>query len=215
MPTMPSVNRVTTKPKAKTLRFGPADHGRPITDRQAESAEFVGGFKYEIIEGRLYVSPEPNFPEHFLENWIRDALGHYKTNHPEVINFIATKGRVFLPLATPATIPEPDIAAYANVPTDRPLRQTRWQILSPILVCEILVDGDLQKDLGRNPSLYLRVPSIQEYWVVNGAENPDEPSLIHYVRRGKRWAITTHPFGATFTPKVLPGFSLVIDPRRR
>ncbi len=211
----PSVERTIKKPKVKkTLRFGPADHGRPVTDRQLDTAEYVGGFKYEIIDGRLYVSPQPNLPEHVLENWLRDALVVYSAGHPEIINFIATKGRVFLPSTVRKTIPEPDIALYSDYPKDQPIRLLKWQKLSPFVVCEILVDGDFEKDLSRNPQLYLQVPSIQEYWVVNGAENPDQPSLLQYVRRGKKWTMTIHPFGSTFTPKVLPGFSLVIDPRR-
>jgi Uma2 family endonuclease len=210
----PSVERTIKKPKSKTLRFGPADHGRPVTERQLDTAEYVGEFKYEIIDGRLYVSPQPNAPEHDLECWLRDALIMFALSHPNVINHVATKGRVFLPVSTRRTVPEPDLAAYHGYPKDQPIRQRRWQKVSPVLVCEVLVDGDFQKDLGRNPDLYLRVPSIQEYWVVNGAENPDEPSLIQYVRRGKKWSMTIHPFGSKFTPKVLPGFSLIIDPRR-
>ena len=212
----PTMSRTTTKPKSRAkLCFGPADHGRAVPDKQIDSAEYVGGFKYEIIDGRLYVSPQPNAPEHALENWIRDALIVYSATHPKIINFVATKGRVFLPATTRKTIPEPDIAAYSDFPKELPIRQLKWQKLSPVLVCEVLVDGDIDKDLARNPQLYFQVPSIQEYWVVNGAEDPDEPSLIQYVRRGVKWAITTHHFGSTFTPKVLPGFSMVIDPRRR
>ncbi|QEL16564.1 Uma2 family endonuclease [Limnoglobus roseus] len=107
------------------------------------------------------------------------------------------------------------MAAYANFPTEEEQPDVNWEEVSPILVVEVLVDGSIEKDLGRNPPLYLAVPTIREYWVIDGTVNPSEPSLIQYVRRGKKWAITTHPFGATFTPKALPGFSLVIDPRRR
>jgi Uma2 family endonuclease len=156
----------------------------------------------------------PNPPEAFLENWLHTSILLYSRLHPEVINYVTPKGRVFLPEAVRLTSPEPDIAAYANFPLELPLRELQWQNLSPILVCEILVEGNLDKDLVRNPNLYLQVPSIREYWVVNGVENPDEPTLIQYVRRAKKWTITHHAFGTTLTPKVLPGFSLIIDPRK-
>jgi hypothetical protein len=68
--------------------------------------------------------------------------------------------------------------------------------------------------LTRNPALYLTLRSIKEYWVLNGAVDPDEPSLIQHRRRGKSWAVTTFPYGSTFTTRLLPGFELVIDPRR-
>lgn len=197
------------------LKLGPHDHGRRLKLTEFEEAEYVPGFKYEIIDGRLYVSPVPNPPECVLETWLRRALDSYADDHPEVINFVTVKGRVYLPRRPRATIPEPDIAAYADFPHDAPLRRLRWRNLSPILVAEVLVEGEFEKDLGRNPALYLAPPSIQEYWVLNGSENPDEPSLIQHRRRGRQWAITTFPFGSTFTTPLLPEFELVINPRLR
>ena len=204
------------KPRSpQKLRFGPQDHGRAVTDREIETAEYITGFKYEIIDGRLYVSPQPNVPENRLEHWLRRALEKYADTHPEIINYVTPKGRVFLPEAVRLTVPEPDIAAYANFPLDwADDDESDWQDLSPILVAEVLVEGSIEKDLGRNPPLYLAVPSIREYWVIDGSVNSREPSVIQHVRRGKKWAVTTHPFGSTFKPKVLPGFELVIDPRR-
>jgi Uma2 family endonuclease len=211
----PSVARKQPLSQVK-LRFGPADHGRHVNDREIETADYVAGFKYEIIAGRLYVSPQPNIPENRLEHWLRRAIERYSDVHPEVINSITPKGRVYLPEAVRLTVPEPDIAAYANFPLEwADEDETTWEDVSPIVVVEILVESEIEKDLGRNPGLYLAVPSIREYWVVDGSINPREPSLIQHVRRGKKWTITTHAFGSTFTPKVLPGFSLAIDPRKR
>jgi Uma2 family endonuclease len=207
--------RTLPRRSTPTLRFGPTDHGRAVTPREIDTAEYTLGFNYEIIDGRLYVSPVPNPPENMLENWLFEELLLYKRSRPDVINYVTPKGRVILPDTDRLTAPEPDITAYANYPLGVPLADVKWIDTEPVLVCEILVASNLDKDLVRNPVLYLRVPSIREYWIVNGVENPDEPSLIQYVRHGKKWRITTHAFGSTFTPKLLPGFSLVIDPRRR
>lgn len=212
----PTVGRTIKKPKVRTkLHFGPADHGRAVTERQAEGAEYVGGFKYEIIDGRLYVSPSPNIPENRLERWLRRAVERYSDEHPATINYVTPKGRVYLPKSIRITVPEPDLAAYANFPDEDERPNAKWNDVSPLLVAEVLVEGSIEKDLGRNPDLYLSVPSIQEYWVVDGSVDSRQPSLIQYVRRGKKWSITIHPFGSTFTPKVLPGFSLVINPREQ
>lgn len=199
---------------AVRLRLAPADHGRRLTLEEFEAAEYESGFRYEIIDGRLYVSPLPNFPGSFLESWLRRKLERYSEARPELLAYIAVKGRVFLPARSRPTAPEPDIAAFPSIPTDLPLRAIKWQDLSPSLVVEVLGDGDIAKDLARNPVLYLKVASIKEYWVLNGTIDPDEPSLIRHVRRGKRWEVETVPFGATLTTKLLPGFELVIDPRR-
>ncbi len=209
-----SAARTTKKPAEKAkLRFGPSDHGRAVTNREIEAAEYILGFKYEIIAGKLYVSPQPNVPENRLEHWLRRTLERYSDAHSDIVNYVTPKGRVFLPEAVRMTVPEPDIAVYAHFPLDWDDDASSWADISPILVVEVLVEGSIEKDLGRNLGLYLSVPSIQEYWVLDGSVNWREPSLIQYVRRGKKWAIRTHPFGSTIMTKVLPGYALVIDPR--
>ena len=42
--------------------FGPRDHGRRVTDEEAYAARYKPGYSYEIIDGRLYVSPQPSLP---------------------------------------------------------------------------------------------------------------------------------------------------------
>ncbi len=138
----------------------------------------------------------------------------YARSHPEVVNYVSQKARVFVHSRAATTCPEPDISAYASYPRDTPYEEIRWEEVSPILVAEILVEGDARKDLERNAELYFEVPSVREYWVLDGREDPNEPTLIQHRRYGKRWVIRSYPYGSTFTTKLLPGFSLVIDPRK-
>jgi Uma2 family endonuclease len=84
----------------------------------------------------------------------------------------------------------------------------------PVLVSEVLVEGEAEKDLERNPELYLAVPSVREYWVLDGRADPNEPTLIQHRRYGKRWVVRRFPYGSTFATKLLPGFTLLIDPRK-
>lgn len=199
---------------ALRLKLGPADHGRPLSLDDYEAADFEPGHRYEIIDGEVYVSPEANFPEHRLERWLDRKLTRYAEDRPEVINFVAIKSRVFVHGRKKATVPEPDLAAFHNLDLDADFRDIHWRDLGPVLVCEVLVEGDEAKDLDRNPPLYLDVPSIKEYWVIDGRENPNEPTLIQRRRYGTRWVVREHPYGTTFTTKTLPGFSLLIDPRK-
>jgi Uma2 family endonuclease len=196
------------------LKLGPGDHGRLLTLDDFESADYEPGFKYEIIDGRLAVAPEANLGEHRLERWLARKLERYAEDNPAVLNFVAEKARVFVPTRRRPTIPEPDVAAYQGFPTDVPLKDLRWEDISPLVVAEVLVEGDAQKDLTRNPDLYFAVPSIKEYWVLDGRDDPDEPTLIQYRRHGKRWVVRSFPYGSTFTTKLLPGFSLPVDPRK-
>jgi len=195
------------------LKLGPADHGRQLSLDEFDEAEFEPGAKYEIIDGRLYVSAEPNPAENFLETWLFIKLITYSGLRQDIINYVSVKSRLFVHSRSKSTVPEPDLAAYQNYPREKPLKELHWRDLGPILVAEVLVEGDPHKDLVRNSELYLEVPSIREYWILDGRQNPDEPTLIQHRRHGTRWVERSFPHGSTFTTKLLPEFSLVIDPR--
>lgn len=201
--------------KTAVKTFGPTDHGRQVGDEEAYAARYKEGYKYEIIEGRLYVSPAPNLPEGVLDSWLRRKLEAYEARHPEVVNYVAGKSRVFLPDRELTTCPEPDVAVYHNFPKEKSIRDLRWEDLSPVLVAEVLVDSEPFKDLVRNVGLYLDVPSIREYWILDGSADPDEPTLLVYRRRGFRWQKRReYRFCSTYRTPLLPGFALLIDPRR-
>ena len=94
------------------LKLGPKDHGHRLTLDEFDDADFELGHKYEIIDGRLYVSPVPNTPENRYETWLGKKLTLYSVQHPEVINYVSTKGRVFVRERPRTTAPEPDIVAF-------------------------------------------------------------------------------------------------------
>src|SRR5262249_43456537 len=169
------------------LILGPADHGRPMTLREFESAPAREGYRYEIIDGKGSVSPVPNLPHEILCTWIKNLLDDYAREHPEVINFISTKPRVVIPEREEETSPEPDLATYHDFPLDRPLKELAWEEVSPILVVEVVSEDDPDKDLVRNVELYLEVPSIREYWILDPRRDPDAPSFLVYRRRGQHW----------------------------
>ena len=196
------------------LKLGPRDHGRALSLDDYESADFALGSRYEIIDGRVYVSPLANFAEGFLETWLRRKLERYSDDNPAVINYVAPKSRVFVHKRKWATVPEPDLSAYHDLSIDADVRSVHWRDLNPVLVAEVLVESDPRKDLERNPALYLDVPSIKEYWVLDGRENANEPTLIQHRRYRSRWVVRDYPYGTTFATKLLPGFALTIDPRK-
>ena len=196
------------------LKLGPADRDRELTVEEFFAGDYQEGYRYELIDGRLYVSPQPDSPADFLERWIHSHLFLYALQRPDVINYVSPKARVFVPGRPGATVPEPDTAAYHEYPLDLPVRQMRWQNVSPILVVEILDEDNPDKDLNRNVRLYRQVPSILEYWVVDPRPDPEQPTLIVHRRSGNRWRTLRIPPGDTYTTRLLPGFELIIDPRR-
>ena len=196
------------------LKLTPKDHGREIDPDEFEHSDGEEGYHYEIIDGRVYVSPVPNPPQDDLETWLYSKFFFYRRDHPEVVNHLTPKSRIFIESRPKATRPEPDISLYRDYPHHLPRRERRWQDMYPFLVVEVLSDEKPEKDLVRNVELYLEVPSIKEYWILDPRIDPDRPTLLVYRRRGKAWQKPIEvPFGEPYqTPRVLPGFSLVVDP---
>jgi Uma2 family endonuclease len=183
-----------------------------LEDFLASDAE--EGYQYELIDGELYVSPQANQPENRVEEWIGGKLFLYAQRHPEVINYVSAKARVFVPGRRGTTNPEPDRAAYHRYPLALPFREVRWQDVSPVLVVEVVSADDPEKDLVRNVELYLAVPSIKEYWVLDAREDAEHPSLRVHRRHGKKWRLIDVASGDTYTTRLLPNFALLLDPRR-
>ena len=197
----------------RRLHLTPAWAGRDISLEDFEHATGQEGWHYELIDGRIEVSPSPEFPHDTILFWINRLFIRYSDNHPEVVNYLSNHARVFVPDRQAATCPEPDFAAYRDFPLPRPGRQRRWRDISPFLVAETLSADNRNKDLVRNVELYLEVPSIREYWVFDPHEDANRPTLRVYRRRGRAWQRPIDvPFGATYTTRLLPGFSLIVDP---
>src|SRR6478672_5571198 len=110
-----------------TRQLGLADHGHPVALEEFESAEFQEGYKYEIIDGRLYVAPMPNLPEDQNVAWLYEKLVAYKLKHPNVIRYLSQKARVFVPGREELSCPYPDISVYRLFSSDPPPREQRWQ----------------------------------------------------------------------------------------
>jgi Uma2 family endonuclease len=187
----------------------PADHGRDLSLEEFEASVGAEGYRYELIDGKLRVAPLPEQPHDSIEAWINQELILYAMRRSEVINYVTTKARVFVPGHRRATCPEPDVAAYADYPYRLPRRQRRWQNLSPVVVVEVVSEEDPEKDLERNVELYLQVPTIREYWIVDQRADPDAPTMIVYRRRGASWPRPIEvPAGGRYESRSLPGFVL-------
>lgn len=201
---------------ATRTTIGPGCHGEPVPLDHLDHLDFETGYTYEIIDGRWYVAPSAGFPEQSLETWLRRKLERYAESHPDVVGYVTPKGRVFVPDRPELTVPEPDLTVYHDDLAElfASGQAENWDDFSPFLVVEVLVSGDEDKDLVRNVELYFEVPSVQEYWVLDGRDDPRRPTLLVRRRWGSRWVVRAIEFGETYTTRHLPDFELVIDPRR-
>ena len=196
---------------ATVLRIGPGDHGRPMTYDEFMARDYKDGYRYELIGGRLYVSPMPNLPHEWIVQHVVDALKSYLQRNQEMLDWVTTGSRVFVPGPGATTAPEPDVAAYRDFPRHR--RSTAdWRDVSPVLVVEVLGGEDDEKDLVRNPDLYFRVPTIEEYWVYDIREDSVRPKLRVYRRAPEGWEIRDYDPDAVYRTPLLPGFEMPVTP---
>jgi len=192
------------------LQISPRDHGRSIALAEFMAGDFAPGSRYELVDGRLYVTPAANYPHAYIVRYVHRLLLAYSLRRPDVFNTVETHARVFVPGMQRATAIEPDLAVYRGLPAGANLN---WQDISPLVVAEVMGGEDDDKDLVRNVELYWRVPSIQEYWIFDAREDADRPTLLMYRREQEQWAVATYPFGAVYTTPLLPEFSLPVDPQ--
>lgn len=194
----------------------PKDRGRALSLEEFESAGGQEGYHYELINGKLEASPLPNFPHDFIRKCLERLLDAYSDRHPEILGYVQAPARVFVPGRAARTTPEPDLAAYRYFPEEPDVEQLNWQDFSPIVVVEILWEDTADKDLVRNLDLYLQVPSIREYWILDPQSNANQPSLTVHRRRGQRWQQPIEiPGGDTYTTRLLPDFQLVLTVKHR
>jgi Uma2 family endonuclease len=199
---------------ATVTKIGPAEHGRPMSLEEFLAGDYEEGYRYELIDGRLYVSPQANLPEDWVSEWLHFLLKSYAVAHQRVLRYVTRGARVFVPGRRNITTPEPDVAAYRRFPLHRPVREFRWQTVSPLVVAEVLPADDPDKDLIRNVALYAAVPSIKEYCVLDAREDGDRPRMtVYWRRRGKAWRILQVGPGERYTTPLLPDFELILDTR--
>lgn len=199
---------------ATVTKIGPADRGRRMSAEEFLAGDYEEGYYYELIDGRLYVSAKPNLPAGRLEKWLVKKLDRYSDDNPEVIRYVSQGARVFIP-GRPDTTPEPDVAAYRDFPSEETIDEDRWEDVSPVLVGEVISADDPDKDLVRNVELYLQVPTVKEYWILDPRPRASQPSMTVYRRHGKQWRKPLElAFGEVYTTKLLPGFELIVDPRQ-
>ena len=193
------------------LRLGPHDHGREMTYDEFLGGDYEEGFKYELIRGELYVSPQPNPPHDWILEYLHGMLWAYRLQHRHIIKRLSTHSRVFVPGIRKTTCPEPDLALYNDFAASP--QQKRWEKFSPFIVIEVVSD-DPDKDYVRNVELYRQVPTILEYWLFDKVDDVDGPTLrVHRRDSGDQdWTAEDYAATEVYTTPLLPQFELPVRP---
>src|SRR6266851_1285447 len=116
------IQRLTQK-----RQLGPGDHGRRMSYDEFIAGDYLEGYRYELIDGELTVSPAPNMPHDLVEKWVGHKLELYAETHADVINLVTNRARLFVPDRDEVTAPEPDVAVYKGIPPDLPDEALDWR----------------------------------------------------------------------------------------
>jgi Uma2 family endonuclease len=168
-----------------------------MTPREFDRAEFEEGWRFELINGVLIVSPRPlkneRDPNEELGRWLRN----YKEFHPEGS-------------ALDATVPEEMVATrQSRRAADRVIwaglgRQPRESDVATI-IAEFVSKGkrDRKRDYEDKRDEYLEI-GVKEYWVM---DRFTRTMTVFFSQAGKirRRVIRENQ---TYTTDLLPGFEL-------
>jgi Uma2 family endonuclease len=186
--------------------YGPRDAGMPMTLDEFEAAEFEEGYRYELLQGVLVVTPPPLEAERDANEELGYWLRHYKDSHPQGS-------------ALDLTLPEQNIrtktqnrrcdraiwAGLGRTPRTRGPHRSRDV---PAIVVEFPSSrpADERRDYDEKRIEY-RDLGVREYWIIDRFRR----AMTVYSWRGKRWAKRTVTAKESYATPLLPGFILDLE----
>lgn len=183
--------------RSRVREFGLASAGIRMTLREFDRAEFVEGWRYELINGVLVVSPIPLESERDPNEELGYLLRVYRDSHPQasVLNGTLSEQMV----KTRRNRRRADRVIWAGL--GRHPRRSE----TPTVVAEFVSEGkrDRKRDYEEKRDEYREI-GVQEYWIIDRFYR----TMTVYVRRGKRWQKRVVKETETYTTDLLPGFEL-------
>ena len=154
------------------------------------------GFRYDMIDGVLQLSPSPEFQHANIGNNLNLLFGIYlKTNK---IGKIVMECDVLLPDG--GDVVRPDISVILN----ENMKMVKMHIHgAPDIVAEVLSPSTRNRDLGIKANRYLNC-GVKEYWIVDLKEK----SISVWRNEGKEWRKET---GDLLKSNVLQGLQIKIE----
>ena len=159
------------------------------------------GDRYEIIGGKLIVSPSPTYRHQRVSMKLGTALDSYLSDRPTGV-VIAAPMDVYL---SRNDVVQPDLLVVLDERSE--IIEERGIMGAPDLVIEILSPSSMVHDFLRKTQLYERY-GVREYWIVN----PESEIVSVQVLDGDRYVVTGE-YGRedTVPSAVLDGFELPLS----
>jgi Uma2 family endonuclease len=154
------MSQAPTKTKTRRLRLGPRSAGVLLTTEEFDRARFVAGWRYELINEVLVVSPIPARNERDPNEELGHSLRTYKEFHPQGS-------------ALDATIGEETIETKRN---RRRADRVIWAGLghlpgpneTPTIIIELVSKGKInqERDYIAKRAEYREI-GVKEYWIID------------------------------------------------
>ncbi|MGZ3432710.1 MAG: Uma2 family endonuclease [Isosphaeraceae bacterium] len=191
------MSQAPTKTKTRRLRLGPRSAGVLLTTEEFDRARFVEGWRYELINEVLVVSPIPSLNERDPNEELGYFLRAYQESHPQGS-------------ALDLTIGEQTIETKKN---RRRADRVIWAGLgrlpgpneTPTIIIELVSKGKInrERDYVAKRAEYREI-GVKEYWII------DRFSKIMTVCRFAADRDQEHVIAAdqTYATTLLPGYEL-------
>jgi Uma2 family endonuclease len=185
--------------KVRRLRLGPLSAGMLLTPAEFDRARFSDGWRFELINGVLVVSPYAARSEQHRNELLGNLLWFYQENHPEGS-------------ALDLTLPEETLECGES---RRRVDRVIWAGLGrlpepgdpPAVVAELVSAGkvDQERDYVAKRAEY-RAIRVREYWVIDRFRRRLTVFLFGRQKDEERLV----PEGKSYMTPLLPGFELPV-----
>lgn len=183
--------------KKPVREFGPESAGTRMSTREFDQADFVEGWRYELINGVLVVTPIPLESERDPNGELGYLLRFYGHNHPQGNTLDKTLFEQTVKTRTNRR--RADRVIWAGLGR-RPERGER-----PTIIVEFVSAGkrDRKRDYEGKRDEYMAL-GVREYWVIDRFQM----TMTGFTKKGSKIKKMVVAGAKNYTTDLLPGFEL-------